>query len=354
MRWAPQGALELPARGLLVLGLPARRLLAPFAVTCALGCGGTGAGGTTGPVVAEVPSFVPPSVSSPVRAIPSDLDVVVRIDLDPIRAVLPQGAESRLALAALSAVGASAVGSTGPDPLAAPRAASAVVRQGLLGARQIWIGLRPGPNPAHWDNVLVLRGDFSFLREAELTRAFHPARPLPQGWRVYEARRIEGRVAPAALYAYLDDLWVVASVAEVDAVERVLEGRASEPNVEPPERGVISCAARLPALAALLRADSPKSARLLERARDAQASADLTAEGLVLSAEMRFAEEDEATRAASAVRLLLYALSLGGATWLGDVQVSTMAATVALKAHVPHEVLAGAVESAPDQPARLP
>jgi hypothetical protein len=305
-------------------------------------------------VSVEVPPFEPPSVASPVRAIPSDLDVVVRIDLEPMRAVLPQGAEGRLALAALRAVGSAAGSESSDADAVGPEEASEVVRQALFRARQIWIGWRPGPDPAHWDNVLVLRGDFTFLREAELTRAFHPARPLPQGWRVYTARRVPGRVAPAALYAHLDDLWVVASEAEIDAVERVLEGRATEPNVEPPERGVISFAARLPALATLLRAESPKSARLLERARDAQASADLTAEGLVLSAEMRFAEEAEAARAASALKLLLYALSLGGANWLEDVQVSTMAATVALKAHVPHEVLAGAARSGPDDPPPLP
>src|SRR5690606_34263799 len=123
------------------------------------------------------------------------------------------------------------------------------------------IGWRPGPRPEHWDNVVVLRGDFSKVDEALLAQAFHPPRDRGGGWRTYDVREMGGRAAPARVYAHLEDLWVVASAAEIDAVDRVLDGRAFEDRLEAPEQGVVSLAARLPSVATRLRHRAPKAAR---------------------------------------------------------------------------------------------
>lgn len=282
-----------------------------------LGCGGAGEG--AGPVTPQVEA---PSVAAPVRAVPSDLDVVLRIDLEAMRSAFPADVEARLAQALLGEDGASS-------------GASEVMILALLQARQVWIGWRPGPDD--WDNVFVLRGDFGELRETDLSRDFHPARALPNGWRVHEARSVTSRGAPAALYAHLDDLWVFASEAEIDAVERVLDGRAPEERLEPPERGVVSVAARMPSLVAQYRRVSPQAARLLEGARTVQASADLTAEGLSVAAEMSFEAEDLAEGAAEGLRRLLQAMR---AAWSRKAQVSTVGATVGLDVRFPHDALA--------------
>ena len=282
--------------------------------------GWAGCGAATTP---PLPAAPPPSAAAPALAIPADLDVVVRVDLDPIRAALPEDAAFRLT----EALGVE------------DDSTAHVVRQALGRARQVWIAWRPGARPEHWDNVIVLRGDFSGIREGEITRAFHPARLLPGGWRSYAARELQGRAAPAAIYAHHAARWVVASGAELDAVDRVLEGRADDAPVEVPERGVLSVGARLRTVAAQLRGSAPKAARFLERARAASASADLTSEGLALTAEMRFEREEDAGRASRALELLLAALALEGPSWLREVEVSTVATTVALRARVPHRAL---------------
>lgn len=289
--------------------------------TASAGCSGSG----NIPAPSTASRQAVPSVAAPALAIPSDLDVVVRIDLDPIRAAVPGGIDSSLTA-----------------PVFGPSAgsSSSVVRRALGRARQVWIGWRPGSRPEHWDNVVVLRGDFSGVGEDMLARAFHPPRDIGAGWRTYDVRQVGGRAAPARLYAHLEDLWVVASAAEIDAVDRVLEGRAVEEGLEAPEQGVVSLAARMPSVAAGLRRRAPKAARFLAKAREARASADLTSEGLDVSAEMQFDGDQEAERAAAALRLLLRALALQGPSWVDDVRVSSTAATVALRARVPHRVLA--------------
>lgn len=288
-----------------------------------LGCAGC-AGAADGEQPARSAPHAAPSVAAPALAIPSDLDVVVRLDLDPIRAALPRGVDSPWARAALGMTGHSS---------------SAVVRSALLGARQVWIGWRPGPRPEHWDNVVVLRGDFSKVDEALLAQAFHPPRDRGGGWRTYDVREMGGRAAPARVYAHLEDLWVVASAAEIDAVDRVLDGRAFEDRLEAPEQGVVSLAARLPSVATRLRHRAPKAARFLSKARTARASADLTSAGLEVSAEMEFEGVEAAERAAAALRLLLLALAVQGPSWIEGVRISTTEATLALKAQIPHRAL---------------
>jgi hypothetical protein len=267
-----------------------------------------------------------PSVSRPVQAIPADLDVVVRIDLEPIRAVLPKSIQDELTAGALAGD---------------PSAASDVVRRAIELTRQVWIGFRPGQEPGDTDNVLVLRGDFRAMSEAELGDAFKPPRDLGAGWRVYDVRRSQGRSSPARLYTHLDDLWVVSSVAEIDAVERVIEGGARDETVEPPERGVISVAARMQGVAASMAQRSPKAARFLSNADAAALSANLDSEGLEVFAQMTFVDEIAANRAMEATKLVIETLQEQVPEPLrGKVTVVTVDNGVTLHARVPQLVLA--------------
>ena len=82
--------------------------------------GWAGCGAATTP---PLPAAPPPSAAAPALAIPADLDVVVRVDLDPIRAALPEDAAFRLT----EALGVE------------DDSTAHVVRQALGRARQVWI-----------------------------------------------------------------------------------------------------------------------------------------------------------------------------------------------------------------------
>lgn len=272
------------------------------------------------------PPRAAPSVTLPVYAIPDDLDVVVRVDLETIRSVLPSSMQSELAAVALSGD---------------PSEASDVVRRALDLSKKVWIGFRPGQDPANTDNVLVLQGSFKALTVKELDAAFKPPRDLGAGWRAYDVRRSEGRSGPARLYTHLEDLWVVASVAELDAVERVIEEGARDRRLEPPERGVVSLSARLPGVVASIERRSPKAARFLSNADVATMSANLDADGLEVFGEMGFVDERAAERAAAALEIVLAAFSENVPESLrGNVTVNTVGSAVTLHARVPQLVLA--------------
>jgi hypothetical protein len=268
---------------------------------------------------------------------PADLDVIVRVDLEPIRQVLPKSMQDELTQNALAGD---------------PSAASDVVRRAVDLASQVWIGFRPGQDPTQTDNVLVLRGNFKVMTPRELDEAFKPARDLGAGWHAYDVRKTEGRSGPARLYAHLDDLWVVASVAELDAVERVIEGGARDKVLEPPERGVISVAARMPGVAASMQKRAPKAARFLSQADTGTLSANLDSEGLEVFGEMEFVDEPTATRSAAAVKLIIAALGESvPAALRGDVDVNTVGKAVTMHARVPQIALALLLHGAPEAPA---
>ncbi len=274
-----------------------------------------------------------PRVTTPVQAIPADLDVVVRIDLAPIRSSLPAVAQTDLAAVALAGDAS---------------AASDVVRRALDRAEQAWIGFRPGQDPVDTDNVLVLRGNFSSIPSAELGDAFEPARDLGGGWSAYDARSVRARSAPARLYTHLDDLWVIASEAELDAVERVIESGARERRLEPPERGIISVAARMPGVAASIRSSSPKAARFLSNADVGTLSADLGADGLEVFAELGFVDEATAERSARALSIVLGVLTAAHPEgFRASTEVHTVGSAVTLRAKVPHELLASLLPREP-------
>lgn len=265
-----------------------------------------------------------PQLREPIEQIPADLDLVARIDLGRIRSALPPGVMDRLVTIVT----------------VEPAAPSDVLVLALAKTDTLWIGIRPSFSPQTWDNVLVLEGDFSSIDTVTLGKAFRPPRDLGAGFFVRDAWKSGPRTSPARLYTYLEKRWIVASAAEVQALERVIEGNRYERHFEPPARGVLSISARLDRISQELQETAPKAARFLEKGRDFEATLDLEGRGVKISARMHFEESDDAELAARAMNLFAR-LALGAAT-LGqvDLQVEQVERDVSIELELPPEVLA--------------
>jgi hypothetical protein len=187
------------------------------------------------------------------------------------------------------------------------------VAQALERAQVAWLGLRPHADTDHIDNVLSLEGDFSKLRPDQ--DAQWSQRDLLGGpWQLYERTAEATRTAPMRLYARGEKLWVFSSVAEIDAVERLLEHGPDARALRPASQGAVSAAARAPALAELIASRSPKAARLLRGAKTLSLHFDWTHVGLDGRLELEFLDAERAERATRAMQLLVVALSAQGAT----------------------------------------
>jgi hypothetical protein len=221
----PLPALRLPALRL-PTRLPALRDQAlrmcgvvALGLSCAIGssCGG-----------AQPAPPRPPEPSSALELMPRDLDFVVRLD-----AVLL--AQTALASAALSEL--------------ADHAAPAMVRDALDtfgNARAIAFGGRWMPDGLHGDGVVAIeRGEDANSEALPAPGRLFRERPVRAGGRMFErigpARRDE-----AVLEVMIKSGLVLATDAEADAVLRVLENGPDRDRLEPPARGLISFALRVP------------------------------------------------------------------------------------------------------------
>ena len=242
-----------------------------------------------------------PTLESAEDAIPRDLDVVLRIDLDRMQRAL-----GRSALAELEARARTGAGS-GTDE-------QKLMSELLQQARTVWVALRPAKSLELMDNVVVLEGrfrDFEPTRYAVAPR-WRPSIDLGGGWRVYERGQPEQRSAPARIYVRGSEWVVLVSTAEVDSVERTIEQRQGEEPLQAPSQGAVSIAARARPLAKRLVDRSPAAARLLARASLLRAHGDLRASGLEAEVEVVFREPDQASDAADAARLVAAAVAEEG------------------------------------------
>ncbi|MCA9594277.1 MAG: hypothetical protein KC776_13230 [Myxococcales bacterium] len=303
-----------------------RALLAALLAVVMTGCG---------PERIPPPSTPAPALATPGAAIPADLDVAVRLDLERIRSALGQAALARLR--------EQAAASAGREP-----ELSRMMADLLLASKTIWVALRPNANPAHIDNVVILSGHFADVdpRTYALTPRFGPAIDLGGGWRMYERQGVKERVEPARLYARGDELVVLASTAEIDSMERQLEQRAGDEHVEPADKGVVSFAARAPALARWVEDRSVTVARMLDKGRSVSGFASLEAAGLEAEVELGFEQEEHAQAVGEALGEL--ARSIRG---LGSVaesiskglSVEVVGRSVVLRLRLSSEVLASAI-----------
>jgi hypothetical protein len=242
-----------------------------------------------------------PALESAEDAIPADLDVVLRIDLERMQRALGTSALAELEARARASAG------SGADE-------QKLMSDLLQDARTIWIALRPGDSVGLTDNVVILEGRFA---EFDPTRyaaapAWQPSIDLGGGWRVYERQQPKQRSAPARIYARGNDWVVLVSEAEVDSVEKTIEQRQGGEPLQAPSQGSVSIVARARPLAKRMLDRSPAAARLLARASRLQAHGDLAASGLVAELEVVFDAADDARDAARAAKVVAAAVAQEG------------------------------------------
>lgn len=241
-----------------------------------------------------------PVLAQPSDAIPGDLDLVVRLDLGRIRQVLGADALRKLRERA----------GFGPDA----EHEDALIIDSLERADTAWLGLRLAERRELVDSVLIVRGNFRDMdvRSYRAEPGWSGQRDLGGGWRCFE-REPRRRSSPARAYARLDELFVFVTPAEIDSVERVLERGIRDAHPTPPERGIVSLAARPHAFSAGLRQRAPAAARFLAKSERLEASADLAADRLKVEIAMTMEDEGSARRTADATGLLVLELIEQGA-----------------------------------------
>jgi hypothetical protein len=230
-----------------------------------------------------------PAITSAVELIPPDLDVVVRLDLARVKAALGVTALTALSRQVL----AHDNGGQEPDEL---------VVASLLAAEQVYLAYRPSPLWAPLDRVLALQGHFEQL--VRPPTGFSGATDLGRDLRYWDSRAApSSRGGVARVYALGDRVRAFVSEAELDAVERTLDGMGSARRLEPPEEGTLSLAAR-PGLLGRL-AGHGTLRELLEDAKALRAVADLESDGVRLKLELLLSGAEQARQLASAGKLVL-------------------------------------------------
>lgn len=227
-----------------------------------------------------------PVTRPPARQIPVDLDVVVRVDIERIRRNLDTQIAEALTRLLVSPAG---------DP-------GELLVLAITRSKQVWVGIRPDLDPRRWDNVVILQGEFASISTDSISAVWGPSRDLGGGYKVYDIPTPATRSAPARLYTLYEERWLIASEAEVDALERSLEMGRAEREEEPPARGLVSVTARLGRLAMI--GGDRTVPRAFEKARNLDASFDLSDDRIVASARVRFLEEQDAILAHRALSVM--------------------------------------------------
>jgi len=237
-----------------------------------------------------------PSLTTPVDALPSDLDLVVRVDLEKVRAALgPAGAE-------LMRRGTGALPN---DP------GTELVPRALERTSVAFLALRPELVPGEADNVLVLSGRFADLGIDEALAAAGFASPVDLGADVrrFDRKGKVGRAAPARIYAFRSEQLVFVSPAEIDSVEAVLERGMRPTLLRPREQGVLAFAARLRSLRYGIAQRYPSVARALGDAAGLEGAIDATPEGLGLDMSFELPSEVDAQASAESLGRVKEALA---------------------------------------------
>lgn len=231
-----------------------------------------------------------PRVVSAADLLPADLDVVARLDLARMRATLGSLTEQLLSRDALSRVSADG---REPDDL--------VVRA-LLEADVAYLGYRPSPLLLPLDRVLALQGRFTPVTRAPA--GFVSAIDVGADVRYWDRRPTEklARSDTARLYAVGNRVRAFVSEAELDSVERALEGRSEPRPLVAPEEGTISLAARpqllTPFVGGTLR-------ELLSDSRSLQIVVDLESDDASLRASLETASAEHAAALAKAAEVVV-------------------------------------------------
>lgn len=254
-----------------------------------------------------------PRVTSAAELIPPDLDVVVRLDLGRMKATL--GAMT------LELVSRDLLTRGAGDERTEP---DALLLASLLEADVVYLGYRPSPLLLPLDRVLSLQGRFAPLTKTPA--GFSGLVDLGADVRYWDRQpgKTSDRASPARLYVLGDRVRAFVSEAEIDAVERSLDGLAGPRRLEPPEEGTLSLAAR-PRLLGKLAGGTLRE--LLEDSRSLELVADLQSDQARLRLSLLTASPEHASRLAGAAEDVL-ARSWGG--WGKRVQVRPVAERLSL------------------------
>ena len=269
-----------------------------------------------------------PELSEPAFAIPADLDLVIRVDVERLRDVLGGGFETAFNDLAARAPAGEKDGETGRLLLSI-----------LLRADTVWLGARPGLSPELTDNVLIARGPFTGLVKDDLGGEPPWERPARLGGGVFRFDRAAPalRAAPAVLYVREPDLIVVGSTAEIDALALTIERRDGAPPLRTKEAGLVSLAARVSLLEQRLKSKAPTLARLLEGAQRLGCTADVRGGSVEVELELEYATPDVAARVAPPIREVFAVLARSGLDWLRGIQVEAVASSVTVRLGVPED-----------------
>jgi hypothetical protein len=226
-----------------------------------------------------------PSLSTPTDALPPDLDLVFRVDVEKVRSALGSDGFELMR---------HGTGILPSDP------GTAFVADALAHTRTAWLAVRPELVPGEPDNVLVLVGQFDGLKleRALASEGWSGATDLGGDVRRYDRKQKVGRAAPARLYAFREQQLVFVSTAEVDSVEAVLERGLPPSRLAPREQGVVAFAARMRALRYGLGQRYPSLARSLGDASGFEGTLDATPEGLRLEVTFELSNEMSAQESA--------------------------------------------------------
>jgi hypothetical protein len=268
--------------------------------------------------------------------IPADLDLVLRLDLARLRAVLGiEGAELMAQLAKQA-------------PTDDPDVATARLMLSLFAhAQTAWIGVRPGLAPELTDSVVVLRGDFKGLVPEKIDGAPPWERPIDLGGSVRYFARLAPklRAAPAVIYVRGSDLALIGSEAEVDALERGFTGQRDESSLRVPELGLVAAAARLELLRKRLEPRAPTLSRLFEGAARLSASVDRDEDGASfrVRVELELDTPERAREVSDALTRVSQALGARGRDWFSRVSIEPLGRMLSLGLVLSDRELLGAL-----------
>jgi hypothetical protein len=217
--------------------------------------------------------------------LPRDLDLAVRLNVRLLASELGEALAQRLLLETLA--GAHAASDS-------PWLARALAQSELL-----WLGLRAGASLAAAEKVLILRGHFANLLPPTAISGSEWTAAAQSTGRPHWSRDGSPPGAFTRLYSAGEELLVLASAAEAPGLERLLEqGREDPASLRPPERGVVSAAARPARLRELYLDPYPQLAARLTGFRLLQAYVEPGATELALELELGFETPEQALSAA--------------------------------------------------------
>lgn len=253
---------------------------------------------------------------------PADLDLVVRLDLRRLRAALG-GAFEPLSQQILSRAPS--------DERDA--ATGRLLLELLLRADTVWLGARPGLSAEQTDSVVMARGAFASVVPDVIGGEPAWQRPERLGGGVLRFERPPPpvRAQPAVLYVKEPDLVVIGSAAELDALELTLERGAGDEPLRAKESGIVSLRARVPKLAAGLRARAPTLSRLIEGADLLSCLLDRRADRYELELELEYESRERASQVAGPMREVFASLSRAGLEWLSGATVTASGRSVAAR-----------------------